>query len=283
LLATADTSYQSVLPLVEENDQVGFDLPRLTEELLQIQPQLSEARRTLELSLAARNRLAPETLTPEVRDLLDDLDRFLPLLEDGLTVGLELPRVLGATDEGPKTYLLLVQNEDELRPTGGFITAAGTLLLQDGKISNLEFSNSGNADDWTKPYPTAPWQLREYMNSPVLIFRDANWFVDYRTAARYVEHLYSYSSNHSVDGVIAFDQQTLVEILRITGPIQVEGVDYPIDQIMSSLHAHCKGSYADSMLYLRNSSFINKLPWRCGKIFSGDVELEQLATLFIKV
>ncbi|HET9911648.1 MAG TPA: DUF4012 domain-containing protein [Anaerolineales bacterium] len=287
LLATAETSYQVVLPVAEENEQTGFDLPRLTDELLQAQPQLSEARRTLELALAARDRLAPETLTPELRDLVNDLDRLLPLLEDGLTVGLELPRLLGATDEGPRTYLLLVQNEDELRPTGGFITAAGTLLLEDGKITGLEFSNSDTPDDWTKPYPSAPWQLQEYMNSPVLIFRDANWFVDYPTAARYAEHLYSYSSNHSVDGVIAFDQQALVEVLRITGPIQLEDVDYPIDagNVISYMRAAKTPTPEESASpEWNNKAFINKITRALlGKIFSGDVDLEQLATLFVKV
>ena len=288
LLATADISYQAVLPLVEENDHAGLDLPRLTQELLQAQPQLSEAERTLELARAARSRLAPEALTPELRDLiLDDVDRLLPLLEDGLAVGLELPRMLGATDEGPKTYLLLVQNEDELRPTGGFITAAGTLLLRDGRIGNLKFSNSNNPDDWTKPYPNAPWQLQEYMNSPVLIFRDTNWFTNYPTAARYAEQLYSYSSNHSVDGVIAFDQQTLVEILRVTGPIEVEGVNYPIDA--SNVIAYMRAAKTPTPEEAaspewNNKAFINRITRALmHKIFNGEVELEQLATLSLKV
>jgi hypothetical protein len=288
LLRTADASYQAVLPIAEENDHTGLDLPRLTEELLQAEPQLTKAQQALDVALAARSRLTPETLTPELRDpILNYVDRLLPLLEDGLAVGLELPRILGATDEGPKTYLLLVQNEDELRPTGGFITAAGTLLLQDGQISNLDFSNSGNADDWTKPYPTAPWQLKEYMNSSVLIFRDTNWFTDYPTAARYAENLYSYSSSHSVDGVIAFDQQMLVEVLRIAGPIEVEGADYPIDasNVIPYMRAEKTPSPEEAASpEWNNKAFINKITRALmEKIFSGDVELEPLATLFLKV
>ena len=288
LLATADASYRAVLPLAEENDRSGFDLPRLTEELLQAQPLLFEAQESLDVAVAARGRIDPETLDPEIRDLIrDDIDRLLPLLEDGLAVALEFPRMLGATEEGPKTYLLLVENEDELRPTGGFITAAGTLLLRDGRIGNLDFSNSGNADDWTKPYPTAPWQLQEYMNSQVLIFRDTNWFTNYPTTAHYAEQLYSYSSNHSVDGVIAFDQQMLVEILSATGPIQVEGVDYPIDagNVISYMRA-AKTPTAEEAASLEwnNKAFINKITRALmGKIFSGDVELDRLATLFLRV
>ncbi|HEX2997803.1 MAG TPA: DUF4012 domain-containing protein [Anaerolineales bacterium] len=288
LLSTADSSYRAALPLVEKSDLSSFDLPRLTEELLQSQPLLSEAQASLDVAIAARSRIDPETLDPEVRELiLDDIDRLLPLLEDGLAVGLELPRMLGATEEGPKTYLLLVQNEDELRPTGGFITAAGTLLLRDGRMGSLDFSNSGNADDWTKPYPVAPWQLQEYMNSPVLIFRDANWFTNYPTAARYAEQLYSYSSNHSVDGVIAFDQQTLVELLKVTGPIQLDDVDYPVDasNVISYMRAAKTPTPEEAASPgWNNKIFINKMTRALmNKIFSGDVELERLAAFFLKV
>ena len=100
------------------------------------------------------------------------MDRVLPPFNDGLTLATEIPSLLGASDEGPKTYLLLVENADELRPTGGFITAAGNLLLQNGHITSLTFENSGDVDNWTMPYPVAPWQLSQYMDSPVLIFRE---------------------------------------------------------------------------------------------------------------
>ena len=53
-------------------------------------------------------------------------------MTEGLTFAEEFPRMMGATAEGPKTYLLLAQNEDELRPTGGFITAAGHVAYAGG-------------------------------------------------------------------------------------------------------------------------------------------------------
>jgi len=47
-------------------------------------------------------------LTPEVRDLIvKDVDPLMPLMEEGLGAAEELPRLLGATSEGPKRYLYL--------------------------------------------------------------------------------------------------------------------------------------------------------------------------------
>jgi hypothetical protein len=202
---------------------------------------------------------------------------------DGLTIAVEFPRLMGATGEGPKTYLLLVQNEDELRPTGGFITAAGTLLVKDGSIDTLNFQGSEYFDNWDRPYPVAPWQLSQYMNSRVLIFRDANWFTNYPTAALYAEYLYSYTNSHSVDGVIAFDQQMLVEILGVTGPIAVEGVPYLVDvnNVVPYMRSAKNPTAADlASPDWNNKVFINKLTRALiAKIFSGEVPWEQFSTM----
>ncbi len=290
LLAFADTSYQAAMPFVDAfsgNDGLRLNPPRLAELLNQAQPQFVDAQSELDFALEARNRLNVDDLSPRVRDLvLNDMDPLIPLAQEGLSLLVEFPRLMGATDEGPKTYLVLVQNEDELRPTGGFITAAGTLLVRDGRISNLDFQNSGNFDDWTKPYPVAPWQLRQYMNSPVLIFRDTNWFTDYPTAALYAEYLYSYISDHSVDGVIAFDQQMLVDFLAVTGPIELEDVAYPIDA--GNVVAYMRASKTPTAEEVaspdwNNKAFINKISRALiSRIFSGDVQWEQLSSLLIK-
>jgi hypothetical protein len=66
------------------------------------------------------------------------------------------------------------------------------------------------------------------MNSPVLILRDANWFSDFPTTVSWVEYLYAYTHSHSVDGVIALDQRFLVILLNRLGPLEVEGVPYPL-------------------------------------------------------
>ncbi len=234
LLASADISAQVVLPLMEEStaaeDQFSLRLPRLLKQLHQAEPQFAEARASLDVAMDARGRLAVASLSPRVSDLiLNQVDRLIPLLQDGMTLAMEIPRLMGATEDGPKTYLLLVQNEDELRPTGGFITAAGTLVLKDGQVLSIDFTDSGELDNWDRPYPLAPWQLDRYMNSRVLILRDSNWFTDFPTSALYAENLYAYHNSHSVDGVIAFDQHMLVLLLRALGPIEVEGAPYLIN------------------------------------------------------
>lgn len=281
--------YQASLPLLQvyEANTSDLTMAALTELLVQAQPQFSNAWNSLEVAQIAREEINDPCLSPYIHDLLiNKIDPLLILTADALTVAIEFPRLMGATSEGPKTYLLLVQNEDELRPTGGFITAAGSLLLENGQISGMNFEDSGDLDNWDKPYPVAPWQLRQYMNSPVLVFRDANWSPDFPTSALYAEHLYSYVRNHSVDGVIAFDQQMLVEILSVLGPIELENADYPIgpDNIISYMRSEkTRGDEDLDNPDWDNKDFINDIfAVLLTKIFAGDVQWEKLVDLLIK-
>jgi hypothetical protein len=282
LLASADISYSVIVPVLDEYETSGINLPRMAIVLGQAHEQLLEAQSQMVVAVKARERLQLERFSPYVRELiLEDIDPLLSFLNNGLVLAVEAPRLLGATEEGPKTYLLLVQNEDELRPTGGFITAAGTLLVQGGRISDLTFENSGDLDNWSLLYPSAPWQLRQYMNSPVLVLRDANWFTNYPTAALYAEYLYSYISAHSVDGVIAFDQQMLVELLRATGPVVIEGEPTTIDagNVITYMRT-AKTPTPDEVSEpsWNNKAFINKITRALvAKIFAGEVEWGKLA------
>jgi hypothetical protein len=231
MLNASILSYQAGQPLLNEFDSRGSTLEPagLTLMLVEAQPQLAEARRELDLALAARETIQAERLSPRLQRLMvEQLDPLLGQADEGLALALAMPGILGAAEEGPKTYLLLVQNEDELRPTGGFITSVGNLVLHNGQVISLDFEEAGEQEDWSKPYPAAPWQLRDYMNSPVLVLRDSNWFVDFPTAALWAESLYSYTHSHSVDGIIAFDQHFLVMLLGQLGPLEVEGAPYPI-------------------------------------------------------
>jgi hypothetical protein len=233
LLDAAVSSGQAAQPLLTEleADDPALDPVRLTALLVEARPALAQAREDVDKALAIRQTIAAQRLSPRLEGLLTaEIDPVLSLAGDGLSLATALPAILGAGSEGPKTYMLLAQNEDELRPTGGFITSVGNLVLHQGRVLSLEFESvdSDVQEDWSKPYPAAPWQLQEYMNSPVLILRDANWFSDFPTTALWVEYLYAYTHSHSVDGIVAFDQHFLVMLLGELGPLEVEGAPYPI-------------------------------------------------------
>ncbi|MBI5965220.1 MAG: DUF4012 domain-containing protein [Chloroflexi bacterium] len=238
LAIAADEGVQALQPSLEtalQKDQ-AVDIPAILQELQEVEPKLLSAQVALTQAQAARDRIDSERLSPYLKKLIEA--RIDPLLEsiagkqfqmeDALALVHSAPRLLGVGKVGPQTYLLLIQNEDELRPTGGYLTAVGSVVVKDGKLLSINIESSEQVDDLTKPYPNAPWQLDKYMAAEILMLRDSNWFTDFRTSAEWAEYLYSYSRAYSVDGVIAINQHVVVEILKTIGPIRVEGVNFDI-------------------------------------------------------
>jgi hypothetical protein len=93
-------------------------------------------------------------LHPRLESLLAQVDQLLPLAQAGLQAAQVAPALLG--QDGPRTYLILAQNNHELRPTGGFISGAGFVRLAGGQITELKLSDSYSVDNWQQPHPPAP-------------------------------------------------------------------------------------------------------------------------------
>lgn len=289
LLKSTETAYSGTQPLlIAINSESNISLSEIVVLSNQAQPELMEARLVFDQAKQLRTEIDPAELSPQTRAMFEQsIDKLMSKMNDGLAVATTLPGILGAASDGPKTYLLLAQNEDELRPTGGFITAVGRLVVQDGQVLHLSFVDSAELDNWALPYPMAPWQLQHYMNSPVLILRDANWFTDFPTSALYVESLYAYNYSHSVSGVIAFDQHLLVLLLEAMGPIQVEGEINPISakNVMAYMRSSkIRPSDQPVSADWNRKDFMDKITAAMlGKLFEGkDISWEKFATALLR-
>ncbi|MFO7630999.1 MAG: DUF4012 domain-containing protein, partial [Caldilinea sp.] len=164
----------------------------------------------------------PERLTAPLQAATD----LLSLAEVMRQLGPELPQLLGM--DSPKTYLILVQNNHELRATGGFISAIGRLTIDKGKIAELDFVDSYAIYRTDGIYPAAPAAMAKYMNIPVLVMRDANWSPDFPTAAQVAQVLYRSDTDIDVDGIVTVDLNAVKRIFGALGEIQVSGFDAPI-------------------------------------------------------
>jgi hypothetical protein len=232
-LSTAgDEVFQVVSPVFPAANGVGGspEILDLVGSLKDGGTQLVNAQAALATARAIRQMIQTDRLSPQVRSLL--IDKIDPILlsmqgafpvDDLLEMARLAPRLLGSVGNGPQSYLVIVQNEDELRATGGFLSAVGVMVFENGKLTNLSFESYELADDLSKPYPKAPWQLDEYMMAEMLLLRDANWFTDFPTSVEWVRFLYAYTRPGALQGVIALDQHDVVELLRQVGPLQVEG------------------------------------------------------------
>jgi len=186
-------------------------------------PDLLAARSAILDSQVRLARLEREQLSPSLQQQLVRLDELLALLERAVDGALVAPDALGA--EGPLHYLILLQNEDELRPSGGFISGVAELTVAGGRVVSWRFQDSYAVDDLSRPYPEPPVPLQQTMLADLWLFRDANWSPDFPTSAEQAIALYAIGQGVEADGVLAIDQQGIRLLVEALGPLQVPG--YP--------------------------------------------------------
>lgn len=192
--------------------------------VIAVQPQLGPAGAAVERAQEARGQIDIENLPWRFQGPMRQLDEMLPLLVDGLAVAEVAPDLLGVDE--PRTFLVVAQNEEELRPTGGFISAALRVTVDGGEITSLDFVDANLVDDYAnKPYPDPPEPLTRYMGLELWLFRDANWSPDFPSSARKMAYFYEYGQDVEVDGVIATDQRALELLVDGLGGLRLPEVD----------------------------------------------------------
>lgn len=154
---------------------------------------------------------------------LDKLDEFLSISSDLVD---SIPKLLGV--QNTQKYLILFQNYEELRPSGGFLGTYGILILKNGKIEDLKTDNIYNLHICLQDVE-APKSIKGINNQQVCI-QDSNWSPDFPTSAKQVELFLKKGKTdpqfNNFDGVIAFDPKVLEYLLEVVGPTQVETSDY---------------------------------------------------------
>lgn len=209
-------------------------------------PELRAAREQLklatslwtDLSIEARqsSMIAPlasyGARLPEITARADQMISFLDLL---------LPLVGHPTEN---RYLVVLQNSDELRPTGGFLGTVGYLRVKSADIKDMRFDDVYSLDNpvsgvW-KVEPPAP--MKRYLAISSWFFRDRNWSPDVPTSAENMMETYlaeralvTTSTNDRLDGVIFFTPELFEDVLRFVGPVTVDGKTFTADTFFDQL------------------------------------------------
>ena len=128
----------------------------------------------------------------------------------------------------PGHYLVLLQNNAEQRPSGGFLGTFATVDLTSTGYTNLMVDTNIYKRDnaFTEDHviePPAPLMGVAAQNRWAM--RDSNWDLDFRAAAERVSWFYAQEGGEPVDGVIAINATVLQDLLKLTGPISLEASD----------------------------------------------------------
>lgn len=128
------------------------------------------------------------------------------------------------TDGKEKIFLILFQNNLELRPGGGFIGSFGILKVRDGQVMDFAVHDTGNFDGRIPSTVEPPYPMRETLHIDSWKLRDSNYSPDFAENARQAETFYRMGQGtERFDGVAAITADVLASFLRVTGPIEIGG------------------------------------------------------------
>ncbi len=178
----------------------------------------------------------------EIRRNLQVLKNFMigaaTAVKEGKPALEQAPIALGIPSA--KNYLLLFQNDKEIRPTGGFMTAFATLTIDNGQVNATTSDDIYRLDEkllnvcLSKICPLSPPSpivryLPEVTGKPrsAWSMRDSNISPDVPTSAKEFERMYQLlGEGLPFEGIIFIDSQVVEEMIEVTGPIDVFGTKY---------------------------------------------------------
>ncbi len=191
-------------------DKVALDMEAAQKELDQINP------------TRYPETFAGKNIRSKIVELKSTVSESAQLLSQAKPLIKLLPELLG--NPNAKTYMVLFQNDAELRPTGGFMTAYAFMRVTKGKIEPLASYDIYDLDSRFNKKVPAPDAIKKYLNETYLNLRNSNMSPDYKVS---MDLFYKYYRDipglPKPDGIIAIDTHFPVEILKIIGPIGVGG------------------------------------------------------------
>ena len=139
----------------------------------------------------------------------------------------EFPALTGG--QKPTSYLILFQNNMELRPTGGFIGSFALASFDGGRLTKMQVSDVYAADGQLKGHVEPPGAIKNYLGEANWYLRDSNWDADFPTSASRAEWFLDKEIDESVDGVVGVDLEFAKNILKIVGPISLTDFNEVVD------------------------------------------------------
>lgn len=130
-------------------------------------------------------------------------------------------------DNVSRRYLLMLQNNMELRPGGGFLGQYAVMEIKNGEVESLFLEDANILDQRIEARIKPPYPFKQLMDIKKWKFRDSNFSPDFPTNVEKAKYFYRLAGgNNNFDGVIAVNAVVLDHILELTGPVTVSGHEF---------------------------------------------------------
>lgn len=159
----------------------------------------------------------------ELKNKLPEIKAFIKGFLDNSQI---FSDILGGN--GPRKYLFLFQNNQEMRATGGFIGSYGVMNIFNGRINNFFIDGIFNPDGQLREKVIPPTPIQKI--SAAWSLHDSNWFPDFPVSAEKAIWFYGKTGGPTVDGIITMTPKVMERLLEVSGPIEMPEYDVVIDK-----------------------------------------------------
>lgn len=207
---------------------------------------LHEINKYLTVAQDNLNKVKIDDIPEEGRDKILVLKSKLPVITQSVEEfsgnNQLIADLIGAN--GPRKYLFLFQNNQEMRPTGGFIGSYGVLDIDgSGRIRNFFIDGIFNPDGQLMDKIVPPKPIQKI--STAWSLHDSNWFPDFPVSAKKAMLFYEKTGGPTVDGVITLTPTVMQKLIGVTGPIEMSeyGVVLTEDNFIENIQYEVEEDY----------------------------------------
>jgi len=200
-------------------DQVRVSGGRLDLDLLDaVGGELAQTLTTVNTAVTKVDDASVPWLVPPLADRIDTVRVDLGDAQSEIDLAAHATRVvpgmLGA--DGPRSYLVIFTTPAESRELGGFIGNWALMTADDGQISQ------GVADPSSYPERYVAYLIDRF-------FQNLTGTPDFPTVARAVAEIFPQMGGSPIDGLISVDPFAIAALLELAGPVEIAGLDEPLD------------------------------------------------------
>ena len=162
----------------------------------------------------------------KIQNVIEQFNGLASLFVDAKPLVKKIPDIFGKDKE--KTYLILFQNDKELRATGGFLTSYAIFKVKNGKMRIERSEDIYSLDNSIAVHPAAPREIITYHKDVTQFYiRDSNLSPDLPTSIELFNSLFNKSGRQvNYDGIITIDSKVLVDMLTIFGDTDADGIRF---------------------------------------------------------
>lgn len=138
-----------------------------------------------------------------------------------------LTEILG--EKGKRNYLILFQDNLELRPSGGLLKSFALVTVEEGKLTDFSIQTVKSADEKLRGEIEPPQPIKDYYGERKWYLKDANWWPDFPQTAQKIQWFLEKEIDKDFDGVFAVNLNFFKKLIDFSGALTLPKTQEVID------------------------------------------------------